>query len=103
MLDPQGRRDLLDLLKEIKADNVQKRSVDQITIIFITQFPEEALYADRLIVMSKGKVVFDDAPRIVFQHLGQLKQIGLEAPVEYEILPLLLERGFGAEVLDKFQ
>ena len=102
MLDPQGRRDLLNLLKEIKADNARKKTTDQITIIFITQFPEEALLAERLIVMGKGKVVFDDSPRIVFKNLDQLNEIGLEAPVEYEILPLLVERGFGAEVLEEF-
>jgi energy-coupling factor transport system ATP-binding protein len=102
MLDPQGRRDLLALLTEIKADNAQKKTTDQITIIFITQFPEEALLAERLIVMSKGKVVFDDSPRIVFQNIDQLKKIGLETPVEYEILPLLVERGFEMEVLEGF-
>jgi energy-coupling factor transport system ATP-binding protein len=102
MLDPQGRRDLLNLLTEIKADNAQKKTTDQITIIFITQFPEEALLAERLIVMGKGKVVFDDSPRIVFQNLDQLKKMGLEAPIEYEILPMLVERGFGAEVLQNF-
>ncbi|MBC8183961.1 ATP-binding cassette domain-containing protein [candidate division KSB1 bacterium] len=103
MLDPQGRHDLLNLLAEIKADNAEKKTTDQITIIFITQFPEEALYADRLIVMEKGKVVFDETPEIVFQNIAQLKKIGLEAPVEYEILPLLVEKGFGVEVLDKFR
>ena len=103
MLDPQGRRNLIDLLKEIKSDNAQKRSIDQITIILITQFPEEALYADRLIVMEKGKVVFDDAPEIVFQNLNQLQKIELEAPVEFQVLPLLAKRGFDADILRDFQ
>jgi len=103
MLDPEGRRDLLNLLNEIKSDNAEKTITEQITIILITQFPEEALLADRLIVMEKGKVVFDDSPRIVFQNIDQLKKIGLEAPVEYEILPLLMERGFGVEILKDFR
>ena len=102
MLDPEGRRGLLSLLNEIKSDNADKITTEQTTIILITQFPEETLHADRLIVLEKGKVVFDDAPRVVFQNLNRLKEIGLEAPIEYEILPLLIEKGFGMEVLEGF-
>ena len=94
MLDPKGRQELMNLLVEIKKDNVRKKTTEQITIILITQFPDEALFADRLIVMEKGKIVFDDSPEIVFQNVDELKSIGLEVPVEFEILPILLEKGF---------
>jgi energy-coupling factor transport system ATP-binding protein len=102
MLDPQGRQDLLALLKEIKADNALKKTVDQITIFLITQFPEEALIAERLLVMEHGKFSMDEAPQIVFQQLDQLKKNGLEAPVEFEILPLLVERGLEIDILKNF-
>jgi len=102
MLDPQSRQDLLALLAEIKADNARKKTADEITIILITQFPEEALITDRLLVMQQGKIIMDEAPRIVFQQVDQLKNIGLQAPVEFEVLPLLIEKGLGAEVLDDF-
>ena len=102
MLDPHGRRDLLNLLNEIKSDNAKKKTTEQITIIFITQFPEEALLADRLIVMEKGKVVFDDSPKIVFQNINKLKKIGLEVPVEFEIMPKLMEMGYNSDILVDF-
>lgn len=102
MLDPKGRRELLDLLAEIKSDNVEKRITNQITIILITQFPEEALEADRLVIMEKGTIVFDDDPKIVFQNVEKIKEIGLEVPVEFEIMPLLLEKGYSSELLEGF-
>lgn len=103
MLDPKSRRDLLQLLTEIKSDNKEKRTTEQITIILITQFPEEALHADRLIVLEKGKIIFDDQPEIVFQNVDDLRRIGLEVPSEFEILPLLLEKGISSEVLKNFK
>ncbi|UCE05585.1 MAG: energy-coupling factor transporter ATPase [bacterium] len=102
MLDPKGRHELIDLLAEIKSDNKEKKITDQITIILITQFPGEALEADRLIVMENGTIVFDDEPKIVFQNVDRLKKIGLEVPVEFEIMPLLLEKGYGLEILENF-
>jgi energy-coupling factor transport system ATP-binding protein len=102
MLDPKGRRELLELLAEIKSDNAEKKTTDQVTIILITQFPEEALEADRLIIMDQGKIVRDDAPRIVFQNVKEIKEIGLDVPIEFEIIPLLLKKGFSLELLEEF-
>jgi len=102
MLDPGGRRELLNLLAEIKSDNAEKKTTEQTTIIMITQFPEEALAADRLIIMEKGTIAFDDDPGIVFQNIEQLQQLGLDVPVEYEIMPLLLEKGFSLELIKNF-
>ena len=102
MLDPKGRQELLELLAEIKTDNAQKKTTDQITIILITQFPEEALEADRLIIMEHGKIVFDDNPWIVFQNVNEIKEIGLDVPIEFEIMPLLLEKGYSSDVLKEF-
>lgn len=103
MLDPKGRRELLELLAEIKSDNTQKKTIDQVTIILITQFPEEALESDRLIIMEQGKISFDDDPRIVFQNIEKIKVIGLDVPTEFEIMPLLLEKGFSLELFDEFR
>jgi energy-coupling factor transport system ATP-binding protein len=102
MLDPKGRRELLELLAEIKAENIEKKTTDQITIILITQFPEEALEADRLIILDKGTIAFDDHPKIVFQNVEKLKSIGLDVPVEFEIMPLLLEKGYSLDLLNDF-
>ncbi len=102
MLDPKGRQELLALLAEIKSDNAEKKITDQITIILITQFPEEALEAERLIIMEKGMIIFDDYPRIVFQNIEKLKSIGLDVPVEFEVMPLLLEKGYSLDLLNDF-
>ncbi len=102
MLDPKGRRELLELLTEIKADNAEKKITDQVTIILITQYPEEALEADRLIILEKGKIAFDDHPKVVFQNVERLKSIGLDVPVEFEIMPLLLEKGYSLDLLNDF-
>jgi len=102
LLDPKGRRELLALLAEIKSDNAEKKTMDQITIILITQFPEEALEADRLIILERGTIAFDDHPKIVFQNVEKLKSIGLDVPVEFEIMPLLLEKGYSLDLLNDF-
>lgn len=103
MLDPKSRRELLDLLVEIKSDNHTKKTTEQITIILVTQFPEEALEADRLIVLEKGRIMFDDSPEIVFQNVDDLKKLGLEVPPEFEIIPLLIEKGISSDVLKDFK
>lgn len=103
MLDPKSRKELLKLIFEIKHDNKEKKTTDQITIILITQFPEEAIGADRLIMLEKGKIIFDDKPEIVFQNIDKIRKIGLEVPIEYEILPLLIEKGYSSHLLDDFK
>ncbi|UCE05015.1 MAG: energy-coupling factor transporter ATPase, partial [bacterium] len=67
------------------------------------QYSEEALESDRLIVMNEGQIVFDDAPDVVFQNVERLKEIGLEVPVEFEIGPILVERGYSLEPLKDFK
>jgi energy-coupling factor transport system ATP-binding protein len=102
MLDPKGRRELLTLLAEIKSDNAAKPTIDQITMILITQIPEEALQSDRLIIMEKGTIIFDDHPKIVFQNVGKIKAIGLAVPIEFEIMPLLVEKGYSTKLFEHF-
>lgn len=102
MLDPKGRRELLTLLGEIKSDNFEKPIIDQVTIIFITQIAEEALAADRLIIMRQGNILFDDHPKIVFQNVEKMKRIGLEVPIEYEAMPLLVELGYSTRLFEQF-
>lgn len=102
MLDPRSRRELLDFLLEMKAGNRQKRPEDQMAIILITQFPEEALEAERLLILDHGQLLFDAAPAMVFQQVEQLQALGLEVPVEFELLPLLVKLGFNADILQGF-
>ena len=86
MLDPIGRA---DVLRTIKALNRQRG----VTVVLITHHMDEAAQADRLIVMSKGRIVADGAPREVFSHVEQLKSVGLTVPQTTELLWQLRQEG----------
>ena len=84
LLDPQGRREILSIVRELHADQSAK-----ISTLLITQFPEEALQADRLIVFARGKIVMDDSPLSVFENVKELQEIGLEPPLVLKVNKLL--------------
>lgn len=87
-LDPKGRKDLLDMLLKIKKES-------GCTIILVSHSMEDvANYTDRLIVMDKGKVVYDDTPVNVFKHYDHLKEIGLGVPEITETMFELKKAGF---------
>ena len=81
MLDPQGRKDILDTV--LKLREMGK------TIIHITQYMEECVNADRIIVINEGDVVLEGTPREVFSNVEQMKEIGLDVPEPTEISYLL--------------
>ena len=87
MLDPQGRA---EVMKTIKRLNREK----QITVIHITHNMNEAIDADRVIVINDGSICLDDEPRRVFSRLGELSSIGLDVPQVTELIALLTESGF---------
>lgn len=73
-LDPKGRDDILDQVKCLQEER-------HITVILVSHSMEDvARYVDRIIVMNKGQVRFDDAPEEVFRHYRELEEIGLAAP-----------------------
>lgn len=86
MLDPQGRSEVLKVAHEL---NEQER----ITVIHITHFMEEALDADRLIVLNDGKIAFDGVPKEVFAHYEELKKIKLAVPWETQLAISLQKAG----------
>ena len=86
MLDPIGRA---DVLRTIRALNREKG----ITVVLITHHMDEAAQADRLVVMSKGKVIADGAPKEVFQDVEGLKAVGLTVPQTTELLWQLRQEG----------
>ena len=86
LLDPEGRQMFNLLVKKLVAEG-------KVTIINITQFPEEALSAERLLVMDKGKVILDDSPEKIFEEDEKLKEIGLSVPKSVEIANGLKRRG----------
>lgn len=73
MLDPNGRKEVIRTLHELnKKENV--------TIILITHYMDEVVYADRVIVMDGGKVVMDGVPKEIFSKVEKLKELRLDVP-----------------------
>jgi energy-coupling factor transport system ATP-binding protein len=81
LLDPQSRDDMMQLFKAWHDEKTETAR----TTVMITQFPEEALAADRALVLSRGRVVMDDRPREILSRVQELNQIGLDAPVSIKI------------------
>lgn len=73
MLDPAGR-------KEVVATAHELNKKEGITVILITHYMNEAVGADRIIVMNKGKIVMDGTPREIFAKTDELKKYKLEVP-----------------------
>lgn len=86
MLDPSGRVEVMNTIKRLNKEY-------NITVLHITHFMEEAVEADRVVVMEKGRKVFEGTPREVFNHVGELKKIGLDVPYMTELSHLLAEEG----------
>lgn len=87
MLDPQGRK---EVIRAIRALN----DVEKITIILITHYMEEVIYADQVYVMDKGKVTLQGTPREVFSQVDRLKELRLDVPQVTLIAHELREDGF---------
>lgn len=86
MLDPSGRREVINTIKELNKE-------EGITIILITHYMEEAIEADRIIVMDEGKIVLEGKPREVFSKVELMKKIGLDVPQVTELAYKLKNAG----------
>ena len=86
MLDPIGRSEVLKTIKQLNRTS-------GVTVVLITHHMDEAAQADRLVVMSKGKVIADGVPREVFKQVEKLKEVGLTVPETTELLWELQKAG----------
>lgn len=86
MLDPEGRREVLAVAKELNEK-------EKMTVILITHYMDEAVNADRVLVMNDGEVVMDDKPINIFSQYQKLKDYQLDAPIVTEIAHSLIESG----------
>lgn len=86
MLDPSGRKEVIDTVKRLNSD-------EGITIVLITHFMEEAVDADRVVVMENGQIVLEGIPRDVFSRVKELKGIGLDVPQMTELAFELRKKG----------
>ena len=87
MLDPIGRKDVLRTIKELNRTR-------GVTVVLITHHMDEAAQADRLIVMAKGRVVADGAPKAVFSRVEELRKVGLTVPQTTQLLWELRQAGY---------
>ena len=73
MLDPKGRK---EVIRAARALN----DVEEITVILITHYMEEIIYANRVFVMDKGRVAMEGTPREIFSQVERLKELRLDVP-----------------------
>ena len=88
MLDPVGRREVIRTIHELNEK-------EKITILLITHYMEEAIDADRVVVMDDGKLVMDGTPREIFSQVEKLKSYALDVPQVTELAWELRKAGIG--------
>lgn len=86
MLDPRGRAEVLSAVKKLHKEQGT-------TIIYITHFMEEAIAADRIVLMDQGKIVMDGTPHDVFSHTERIQQLGLDLPLAADLAQHLRRAG----------
>ena len=87
MLDPVGRQLVMNVVKRINKEK-------GITIVLITHFMEEAALADRIIVLSDGKIALSGTPHEVFGNYKKMIDLGLDVPVSTRLALALQQKGF---------
>lgn len=87
MLDPKGRSEVLETAHKLNKE-------ENMTVILITHYMDEAIDADRIVVMNDGEVILDGAPSEVYQQTDVIRRAGLELPVAARVSEKLIERGY---------
>lgn len=87
MLDPQGRKEVMDTVMKLNREF-------GITVILITHYMDEAVKADRVVVMDGGRIALDGTPKEVFRNVEKMKQLGLDVPQATELAYRLRKKGF---------
>lgn len=86
MLDTAGRQSIQRIVKHLRERGI--------TVVHVTHFMDDALLADRVIVLDHGRVALDGTPRQVFAHRDRINQLGLELPFAMRLSQALLDNGF---------
>lgn len=86
MLDPQGRREVLDTIHRLNRDC-------GMTVVLITHYMDEAVDADRVVVVDDGKVLMNGTPREIFQRVEELRRVQLDVPQSTELCYELRKAG----------
>ena len=85
MLDPRGRNDIMDIIKELHEEGI--------TVVLITHFMDEAVRAERVIILNKGTVLLDGTPEEVFKEHELIRSVNLDVPMAVELGAKLRSRG----------
>ena len=86
MLDKASSKQVLEIVNKLNKEN-------KITIIHITHNVEEAILANRVIIMDKGKIILDDKPLEIFKNISFLKELNIEIPVIMQLMHELRAEG----------
>ena len=86
MLDPSGRKEVLQTVNEL-------REKKQVTVLWITHYMEEVIYADQVFVMDDGHIVMEGTPREIFSEVQKLQELGLDVPEVTLLAESLREQG----------
>ena len=90
MLDPRGRRDVMEIIKKLRSEGV--------TVALITHHMDEAVEADRVIVMDEGRVALEGSPRDIFRNeQKELDRLGLSLPDAVKLISLINKAGFSLD------
>ncbi len=87
MLDPLGR-------KEVMSAIIELNKVEKITVILITHYMDEAVLADKIFVMDKGKIAMEGTPRQVFSHVEEIRELRLDVPAATAMAYELRKAGY---------
>lgn len=86
MLDPKGRREVMETIRTLNRER-------GITVVLITHYMDEAVQADRVVVMDEGTVLMDGTPREVFSRVDELRRVELDVPQPTELCDALKKDG----------
>ncbi len=85
MLDPRGRSEIMEIIRDLHRDGI--------TVVLITHFMDEAVKADRVIIMNKGELLLDGTPEEVFEQNELIRSVNLDVPIAVELASRLRSRG----------
>ncbi len=86
MLDPKGRKEVLSVVKKLNEE-------EKTTVITVTHYMDEVVFADRVIVLNEGKIAMEGTPEEIFASSDELEKLGLETPLASRIAKKLKEKG----------
>lgn len=88
MLDPKGRSDILEVIKQLKKDN------PNLTLLSITHDIEEAYLSDYIIILDKGKIIKQGSHKEIFSNLDELEKLGFQTPFLITLKDKLAKQGY---------